>query len=75
MIEHLPESLKAQKVWGVVTTWSVDVLYDGLTYAAAMAIAAEESKKEGQHCKVVLVVQEMDGPPIPSIKLRPRKDY
>lgn len=75
MIQQLPESLQAQKVWGVVSTWSVDVLYDGLTYAEALAFAERESKREGQHCKVVLVVHEMDGPPMPKVKLRPRRDY
>lgn len=75
MIERIPEDLKDQPVWGVVTAWSVDVLYDGLTYAAAKAYADEEAKKEGQHVKVVLVVESMDGPPMAPVKLRPRKVY
>jgi hypothetical protein len=66
-----PEELKSEKVWGVVSTWSVDVLYDDLTYAEAMAFAQEEAKKEGQHTKIVLIVRSIDGPPLPPIK--PRK--
>lgn len=76
MIERIPEDLKAMPVWGVVATWSVDVLYDGLTYDEAVAKFHEElGRKDGMHCKLVLVVHQADGPPLPKVQLRPRKVY
>lgn len=59
---EFPEELKAQKVWGVVSTWSVDVFYDELTYDEAMEFA--RNPKAGEHHVVVLMVARVDGPPM-----------
>lgn len=68
--QQLIDRYKDERVWGVVTTWAVDVFYGERTYAEAQAFAAEEGVKEGQHVLVVLVVGEMHGPPMPPAKPR-----
>jgi hypothetical protein len=65
-----PDDLKAQLVWGVVSTWAVDVYYDLMTYDEAMEFAKGECRKEGQHAVVVLAVASFNGPPLPRAKAR-----
>jgi hypothetical protein len=48
--------------WGVVSTFAVDTLYDGLTYQQAVERAKEEAKEPGRDAVVVLCVQRFEGP-------------
>lgn len=54
----------SQKVWGVVSNFAVDVLYDGLTYREACDKAKEEANEPGRDALVVLLVREYPGKPL-----------
>jgi len=57
-------AIKRMKVWGVVSRFSVDVLYDNLTYQEAIEKAKSESSEPGQDAVVVLLIKEFNGKPI-----------